>query len=198
MSSSDDDLRQRFRTVSASQVGDAMNRLNVMDQGVVPLGDFEQLVGRAFTVQTAAGDNKMIHEAIAEIVPGDVLVVDAQSDTTRALVGELLAERYQKIGCAGFVIDGAVRDAKEIASLRFPVYARGITPAGPYRHGPGRLSRAVSVGGVVVSPGDWIIGDRDGIAVVPSDEAEEIVGKSEAKREHEHQQQLDIRAGRVV
>lgn len=198
MSLSDDVLRQRFRTVSASHVGDAMRRLNVMDQGLVPVGNFEQLVGRAFTVQTAAGDNKMIHEAIGEIVPGDVLVVDGQSATTRALVGELIAERYQRIGCAGFVIDGAVRDAKEIASLGFPVYARGITPAGPYRGGPGRLGRAVSIGGVVVSCGDWIIGDRDGIAVVPSDEAEEIVGKSEAKRDHEHQQQLDIRAGHIV
>lgn len=198
MSHTDDSLREIFLEVSASQVGDSMGRLNIMDSKLAPIGSFDRLVGRAYTVQTAGGDNKMIHDAIHEISPGEVLVVDGQAAIHRALIGELIAERYQRAGCAGFVVDGAVRDAEEISDLNFPVYARAVTPGGPYRNGPGHLQRAVSVGGVVVKPGDWIVGDRDGIAVVPYEEASEIAKRAKSKLEHELQQQRDIRAGVVT
>lgn len=189
------ELTDRLGAVSASQVGDAMERLNIMDAALGRVGAHGPMVGRAFPVQTAAGDNRIIHEAIEQLQPGDILVVDAQGATTRALIGELIAERYQRIGCAGFIIDGAVRDAEEIDALGLPVYARAITPAGPYRNGPGRMQRAVSVGGVVVHPGDWLVGDVDGVAVIPGDEIDEVLQRAEAKREQEEQQQAEIRAG---
>lgn len=189
------ELTDRLGAVSASQVGDAMERLNIMDAALGRVGTHGPMVGRAFPVQTAAGDNRIIHEAIEQLQPGDILVVDAQGATTRALIGELIAERYQRIGCAGFIIDGAVRDAEEIDALGLTVYARAITPAGPYRNGPGRMQRAVSVGGVVVHPGDWLVGDADGVAVIPGDEIDEVLQRAEAKREQEEQQQAEIRAG---
>lgn len=189
------EITERLRRVSASQVGDAMDRLNIIDSSLSRISAQGPMVGRAFPAQTAAGDNKIIHDAIEHLRSGEILVVDAQGATTRALIGELIAERYQRIGCAGFVIDGAIRDAVEIDALGFPVYARAITPAGPYRNGPGRMQRAVSAGGVVVHPGDWIVGDADGIAVIPSDEIDEVLERAEAKRVQEGRQQEEIRAG---
>ncbi|MCT1655804.1 methyltransferase [Brevibacterium luteolum] len=171
-----------------------MDRLNVVDGAIRPVWSGCGLVGRAVTVVTAGGDNRVIHEAISDLRNGDVLVVNGQGVTNRALVGELISERAQRKGCVGFVIDGAIRDADEIAELRFPVYARGVTPAGPYRNGPGHNGVPVAVGGVVVQPGDWVIGDSDGVAVVPHDQAHEILDKAEAKRDAELQQQRDIRA----
>jgi RraA family protein len=191
-------LRERFAGVSVSHLGDVMDRLNVVDGRIRPIWPGCRLVGRAVTVLTAGGDNRAIHEIIPALKDGDVLVVNGQGVTHRALIGELIAERAQRRGCAGFVLDAAVRDADEIAGLRFPVYARGVTPAGPYRNGPGRSGVPVALGGVVVRPGDWVIGDSDGLAVVPQEEAEDIVAKAESKRDTELQQQDDIRAGRIV
>src|SRR5699024_5029694 len=110
---------------------------------------------------------KVIHDVIPTLQPGDVLVVNGQSATSRALIGELMAERGQRRGSVAYVIDGAIRDVDEIGALEFPVYARAVTPAGPYRNGPGRVGVPVAIGGVVVSPGDWLVGDSDGIAVIP-------------------------------
>lgn len=191
---SETEMTERLGRVSSSQIGDAMDRLNLMDSGLSRIGSPLVMVGRAFPVQTAAGDNKIIHQAIEHLQTGEILVVDGQGATTRALIGELIAERYQRAGCAGFIIDGAVRDAEEISGLRFPVYARAVTPAGPYRHGPGRMQQAVSAGGVVVHPGDWIVGDADGIAVIPRSEADDILERAESKREQERRQQEEIRS----
>lgn len=193
--SGDTEFVERLRQVSASQVGDAMDRLNVLDSSLRRIGASGVMVGRAFPVQTAAGDNKIIHEAFEHLKTGEVLVVDGQAAVTRALVGELIAERYQRAGCAGFIIDGAVRDVEEIDELRFPVYARGVTPAGPYRIGPGRMKRAVSVGGVVVHPGDWVVGDADGVAIIPQNETSSVLERAEAKKTQELAQQEEIRAG---
>lgn len=126
-----------------------------------------------------------------------MLAINGQGSTSRALIGELMAERGQRKGCVAYVIDGAIRDVDEIGELRFPVYARAITPAGPYRNGPGRIGGPVAIGGVVVSPGDWIVGDADGLVVISNDDVDVVLVDAERKREKEAQQQLDIRAGLV-
>lgn len=190
-------VRKRFEGLTASQVSDVMDRFGVLDSAVRPVWHGASFVGRAVTVMTAAGDNKVIHDVIPTLQDGDVLVVNGQGYTNRALIGELMAERGQRRGCVAYVIDGAVRDVDEIAALQFPVYARGATPAGPYRNGPGTVGVPVAVGGVVVSPGDWIIGDSDGVAVVPQNDLEEVLTRAEKKRDQELQQQSDIRAGLV-
>lgn len=197
MSLTDVEIRERLSAVAVSQISDSMGRLNVVDAAVRAVWPNEQFVGRAATALTAGGDNKVIHEAIPLLQDGEVLVVNGQGATHRALIGELMAERGQRKGCLAYVIDGAVRDVHDLEQLGFPVYARAVTPAGPYRNGPGRLGVPVAIGGVVVNPGDWVVGDRDGLAVIPAAEVEEVLAAAEAKYESEAQQQRDIRAGLV-
>lgn len=193
----DDGVEKRLRDLTVSQVSDVMNRFGVLDSAVRPIWRGASFVGRAVTVLTAAGDNKVIHDAIPTLQDGDVLIINGQGYTNRALIGELMAERGQRRGCVGYVIDGAVRDVEEIAALRFPVYARAVTPAGPYRNGPGQIGVPVAIGGVVVFPGDWVVGDSDGVAVIPQNDLEGVLSRAEEKRDQELQQQRDIRAGLV-
>lgn len=102
-----------------------------------------------------------------DMSPGHVLVVDGGGDTTNALVGELLMLYAQQRGCAGFVLDGAVRDTAAFYEADFPCYARGVSHRGPYKHGPGAINVPVSVGGHVVHPGDIVVGDEDGVVTFP-------------------------------
>jgi RraA family protein len=187
-----DDLVNRAAALPVANIGDAMERLNVVDAQIGTVWPGARVAGRAFTVMTAGGDNKAIHEALTQIGPGDVLVVNGQGNTNRALIGELIAGRAIARGVAGFVIDGAVRDVRDLEELRFPVYARAVTPAGPYRNGPGYLQRPVAIGGVVVNPGDIVVGDDDGVAVLPQAEAADIIGRAEAKHEQETKQRAEI------
>lgn len=190
-------VEKRLRGLTVSQLSDVMDRFGVLDSAVKPVWNGASFVGRAVTVLTAAGDNQVIHEAIPTLKDGDVLVINGQGYTNRALIGELMAERAQRRGCVAYVIDGAVRDVEEISALRFPVYARAVTPAGPYRNGPGQIGVPVAIGGVVVSPGDWVVGDSDGVAVIPKNDLEGVLSRAEKKRDQELQQQRDIRAGLV-
>lgn len=169
-------------------VADALDRMGVAE-GIHPVWPGAHLCGPARTVWTRSGDNKLVHEALDLAEAGEVLVVNGGGDLTRALVGELMARRAQVRALAGFVIDGAVRDRADLEALGFPVFARGVTPAGPYKHGPGYLDRPVAIGGVCVLPGDFVLGDDDGLVVVAADQldavcerAEQIVALEDEKR----------------
>ncbi len=149
-----------------ANIADAMDRLGVAE-GIHAMWSGAKLAGPAYTIWTRSGDNRAVHQAIDAAQPGDVLVVNGGGDTTRALIGELMATRAIKRRLGGFVIDGAVRDRELIGELGLPVFARGATPAGPYKNGPGRLLCPVAIGGVCVLPGDIVLGDGDGVVVVP-------------------------------
>lgn len=149
-----------------ANIADAMDRLGVAE-GIHAMWSGAKLAGPAYTIWTRSGDNRAVHQAIDAAQPGDVLVVNGGGDTTRALIGELMATRAVKRRLGGFVIDGAVRDRELIGELGLPVFARGATPAGPYKNGPGRLLCPVAIGGVCVLPGDIVLGDGDGVVVVP-------------------------------
>jgi RraA family protein len=123
----------------------------------------QKMVGRAVTVKTRPGDNLMIYKALMDMTPGQVLVVDGGGDLNNALVGELIMLYAIQRGCTGFVIDGAVRDVAAFAAADFPCYARGAIHRGPYKNGPGQLQVPVSIGGQVIHPGDWVVGDEDGV-----------------------------------
>ncbi|GAB2832035.1 RraA family protein [Microbacterium insulae] len=191
------DLIERFARIPSANIGDGMDRLGLMDAGISPIWTGAALVGPAFTCWTRSGDNLWIHHAVDAASAGDVIVVNGSGDLTRALIGELIAARAKAKGIAGFVIDGAVRDAEGMRDYGMPVFARALTPAGPYKNGPGRLGVTIAVGGVAVSPGDIIVGDADGVAVVPKADAEsiaeaaEVVQRQEATRRHELERQLD-------
>jgi RraA family protein len=162
-----DALVERFRQVPAAMVGDALERLWVLEGDIRSMWPGATCAGPALPVYTRAGDNLAVHRALDIARPGDVLVVNGQGDTTRALLGGLLARRAQELGLAGIVVDGAVRDVDEIEAVGLPVFARASTPAGPYKNGPAEIGLPVACGGVVCSPGDIVCGDADGVAVVP-------------------------------
>jgi RraA family protein len=180
-----DSLVERFRQVAVATVSDALERLWVLDGGIRAMWPGAACVGPALPVYTRAGDNLAVHRALDIARPGDVLVVNGQGDTTRALLGGLLAGRARKLGLAGIVVDGAVRDVDEIASAGLPVFARASTPAGPYKHGPAEIGLPVACGGVVCSPGDIVCGDADGVAVVPHARAPRVAEAIGAILRHE-------------
>lgn len=187
---SPDDLVNRAGRIPTANIADAQERLGV-PRNINPIGLDSRLVGLAYTVQTRPGDNLFVHKALDRAAAGDILVIDGGGDTSRALIGDLIALKARHNGIAGFVIDGAVRDAVEIAALGVPVFAAGVTPAGPYKHGPGRLGTPVAIGGVVVSPGDLIVGDSDGVVVVPAADAAAVIAAAEAVLEIEQSKRAD-------
>lgn len=123
--------------------------------------------GNAVTVNVRSGDNLMIHKALQLLQPGDVLVVDGGGDISRALFGEIMMTVAKSRGAIGAVFDAAIRDVEAFEKHRFPCWARGVNMRGPYKDGPGSINVPVSIGGMVVNPGDVILGDCDGIIAVP-------------------------------
>ena len=132
------------------------------------------LAGPAVTVKTRPGDNLMIHKALDIAEPGDVVVVDAGGDLTNALIGELMLAHAEKRGLAGIVINGAVRDYGAIRVGSYPVFAAGVTHRGPYKDGPGEVNVTIAIDGMVIEPGDLILGDDDGLVCVPFAQADEV------------------------
>jgi regulator of RNase E activity RraA len=192
-----DALMDRFAQVPAAHLSDAMNRLFAGGSRLRPMHRGAKLIGNALTVRTRPGDNLMVHKAIDIASPRDVIVVDAGGELAQAIIGEIMTTLAMTRGVAGFVIDGAVRDSGAIAAEDFPVYAAGVTHRGPYKDGPGEINVPVSVGGMVVHPGDIIVGDEDGIVAVPLAEAEALLKVCAATRQREDATLSEIRAGSV-
>lgn len=168
-------LLEQFRNVVTPHISDNMNRLQSASADLRPYHKAGRLVGAALTVKTRPGDNLLVHKAIDLAQPGDVIVVDAGGDLTNSIVGEIMLRLAHKQGVAGFVIDGAIRDTAAFMNGTFPVYARGVTHRGPYKDGPGEINVPVSVGGMIVNPGDIIVGDEDGLIAIPLTEAEALL-----------------------
>src|SRR5437016_3176780 len=160
---------ERFRPLPVANVSDVMARAAAGGARLRPLHAGGGMAGPAFTVKTRPGDNLMVHKALDLAAPGDVVVVDAGGDLTNSIIGELMLAHAEKRGIAGIVIDGAVRDITAIRAGRFPVYAAGVTHRGPYKDGPGEINVPVALNGMVIAPGDLIIGDDDGLLCVPYD-----------------------------
>lgn len=158
-------------------IGDSQERLYCVDAAIAPVGASTRLVGPAFTVYTPAGDNLAIHRALELVEPGDVLVVNGGGYQDRALIGGIIVEKALKMGLAGIVIDGTVRDLGDLRQSSLPVFARGASPAGPYKNGPGEINHPIACGGVACLPGDVVVGDEDGVVVVPQDRVPDVAAK---------------------
>lgn len=183
----DPELVELFRGLPVANIDDNMERTAAVESSVVPIGK-GQLLGTAFTVQVAQGDNLMFHAAMDLAKPGDVIVIDAGGFTERAIFGELMATYYKVRGIRGIVCDGAIRDAEGLAAMEdFPVYAKAVTPNGPYKNGPGQINVPVVIGGKVVHPGDIVVGDSDGVLFIRPENARQLaeatlaVGRKEAE-----------------
>ncbi|MFT2154374.1 RraA family protein, partial [Klebsiella pneumoniae] len=160
-----------------------------------PLAPHMAVAGPAITVEVRPGDNLAIHAAMAVAKPGDVLVIDGKGDLSCALLGEIMATQAQASGIAGIIIDGAVRDAETLSNQRFPVFAAGLNPCGPTKFIPGRVNHAISVGGAAVQAGDLVVGDIDGVVVIPRDEVRTIIELAKGKLAMESKRLVAIRDG---
>jgi RraA family protein len=161
---------------AVSNLCDSMGRTHNAAGGTLrPMHRGGILCGPALTVHTAPGDNLLIHKAIDLAQAGDVIVVDGGGALDAALIGDIMTSYALTRGVAGFVIDGAVRDTEDLAARDLPVYARGVSPRGPTREGPGEINVAVSIGGTVVHPGDIVVGDADGLVFVPAAQANAVL-----------------------
>lgn len=168
-----------FKGIPVANIGDNMNRRACMHARIRPMNT-SPLLGTAVTVKAGPGDNLMLYAALELAQPGDVIVLDAQAELSNAITGELMMTWAQTKGLAGVIVDGAVRDAEALAGMSMPVYAAGVTPNGPFKNGPGEVNVPITCGGLVVKPGDIIVGDADGIIVINPDDAAEILEKAQA------------------
>jgi RraA family protein len=192
----DPGLVDRFRAIPVANISDSMSRMSAGGPTLRPMHGGGVLAGPAFTVKARPGDNLLLHKSLDLAAPGDIIVCDGGGDLTNALIGELMIAHAIQRGLGGVVINGAVRDSAAIRAGHFPVFAAGVTHRGPYKDGPGEINVPVAIGGMVVAPGDLIIGDDDGLLCVPRLEAETIYQAAKAKNEAEEKQMAAIRAGR--
>lgn len=186
-------LLKRLAALPVSNVSD--NLLRGQGTNLEPFHRSGRMAGTALTVRTRPGDNLVVHKAIDMAAPGDVIVVDAGGALDNAIIGELMAGWAAKRGVAGMVIDGAIRDSDALSEGDFPVYAAGVTHRGPWKDGPGEVNVVISVGGMVVRPGDLVAGDRDGVIVIPQEDAERVIAAAEAQHRREQASMQAIAAG---
>ncbi|WP_049889143.1 4-carboxy-4-hydroxy-2-oxoadipate aldolase/oxaloacetate decarboxylase [Natronolimnohabitans innermongolicus] len=195
----DRDIVAAFEDVPSTIVSDVTGNVGLtIDSGIRPAYDGIDVAGTAITVKAAPGDNLIIHKAITMAEPGDVLVIDADGFTETGHIGELMCTSCQANDLAGLVIDGAYRDSREIAEMEFPVYGRAVHPRGPLKQDPGSINVPVSCGGVTVEPGDVVVGDDDGLAVVPADSAETVLERSREKLASEDDVREDVLEGEYL
>jgi len=175
----------QWASIPPAIAGDVMNRQNVMAGRISPLSTGMTIVGQARTVSVLAGDNAALHEVIGRLNPKEVLVIDAANYSDRAVWGGILNTRAKLRGINGVVLDGAARDAAEMRAMGLPVVLSALSPAGPHKGWGGSIDDRISCGGVVVMPGDIILGDDDGVTVVPLNRADTILEASLARMAYE-------------
>jgi regulator of RNase E activity RraA len=193
----DEETVRRFKELPVANGSDVMSRMTAGGARIRPLHAGGALAGPALTVKTRPGDNLMIHKALMIAEPGDVIVVDGGGELTSALIGELMISHAIEIGVGGFVLNGAVRDYGWIRANAFPVFAAGVTHRGPYKDGPGEINVPIAVDGMVIEPGDLIIGDDDGFLCVPFDRTRDLYDDARTKHEAETKTLANTQAGRV-
>ncbi|SAK84876.1 diguanylate cyclase [Caballeronia glebae] len=179
----------------AAILADVAGRRGTLNGRVKPLAPTMKVAGPAITVEVRPGDNLAIHAALAVAKPGDVIVVDGKGDVSCALIGEIMATQAHATGIAGFVIDAAVRDSHELAQGDFPVFSAGLNPCGPTKSVAGRVNFPISVAGASVNPGDLIVGDADGVVVIPKNDVARIVELAQKKLDAETARIAAIRKG---
>jgi 4-hydroxy-4-methyl-2-oxoglutarate aldolase len=189
------DQLQTLRDLGAATVYEAQGAFGAFDSGMKPIDPSVRLAGPAFTVDMRPADNLMLHYALMKAQPGDVLVVDAKGFLEAGPWGDVLTMQALKLGIAGLVINGCVRDANLLISLGFPVFCRGLSIKGTGKNQPGRVNVPVSIGDVLVNPGDVIVGDRDGLVAVPRDGVATAIEKSIARERNEDEMRAAIEGG---
>jgi len=179
----------------AAILADVAGRRGALHGRIQALRPRMKVAGPAFTVDVRPGDNLMIHAAISLAQPGDVLVIDGKGDLSSALMGTIMMTACRQLGIAGVVMDGAVRDTLEIDEMDYPVFAAGANPNGPTKNVAGRIGHPVSVGGVTVRAGDFILGDADGVVAIERERLAELIPAARKKVEDEAARVAAIQRG---
>ena len=186
---------EKFRAIPVANISDSMFRMSAGGARLRPYHAGGAMAGPALTVSSAPGDNLMVHMALNLAEAGDVIVVDAGGELTNAIIGERMLAYCQAKGFAGIVINGAVRDVGYIRANSFPVYAAGVTHRGPYKNGPGEINVSIALDGMVIEPGDLVVGDDDGLLCVPYGDVEAVYRLAHEKHEMETRTFKDIGKG---
>lgn len=188
-------LARQFLDVPVANASDCMSRMSASGARLRPMHAGGRMAGPALTVKSRPGDNLMLHKAISLAKPGDVIVVDAGGDLSNAITGEIMVGMAIKACLGGLVINGAIRDAGWIRACSFPVFAAGVTHRGPYKDGPGEINVPVAIDGMVVEPGDLVIGDDDGCLGIPFDDVATVLKAAVEKQAAEVQMIRSIADG---
>lgn len=183
---------------SAANLSDGLNKFYTMDCGIRQMFGSSRMVGTAVTVKVRSGDNLMLHKALELIKPGDVLVVDTQGGYGYAVAGELMVRCMKELGLSGMVVDGTVRDLEECEKIGMPIFARGTVCGAGDKAGPGEINFPIACGGVVVMPGDLVVGDIDGVVVVPKDDVHDVFMAADKKLASERKRHEEISKGIYV
>lgn len=176
-------IYDQYGNISSVCISDALEGLNNMNVAIKPLKEEYRIVGSACTVKMLANDNLIVLKGIRMAKPGDVLIVDAKGYDYNAIAGDFVIGMAKALGLAGVVTDGTIRDVVGIKELGFPVFCKGVTNAAGGKAGKGEVNVSVSCGGVAVNPGDIIVGDADGVVVLPRERAEEIFIAAQEKEQ---------------
>jgi len=191
-------LTQRFQRLPLGNICDANGRRGSMDSAIRPVDPTLHMAGPAYTVRCHPGDNLAIHKAIAQAPSGSVLVIDAGGFTGGGHIGEIMCFACMKRGLLGLVIDGTCRDSDDIQALGFPVFSRGFCPNGTVKETVGQTGIPILCGGVAVRPGDWVVGNRDGVVVVAREEVEPVLERAEAIAQKEIQVLEELKQGKTT
>jgi regulator of RNase E activity RraA len=181
---------EEFQKLPTTCISDALKGLNNMDGSIKPLKEEYKVSGPACTVKVLANDNLIVLKGIRMAKPGDVLVVDAKGYEYNAIAGDFVVGMAQTLGLAGIVADGTIRDILGVKKLNFPVFCKGTTVAAGGKAGIGEVNVPISCGGVPVNPGDIIIGDADGVVVVPQEQAQTVL-QAAMDKEHKDQERAN-------
>ena len=163
----DEKLVANLKSLPTSILSDSMGRVNAMMAEIKPITENISMAGPAVTVQCMVGNNTIIHRAIYVAQAGDILVIDAKGHKDTAIWGYIMTKAAMYRGIKGVIIDGSIRDVKENRETGFPIFCRGITPGGPHKGSGGNINVPIKCGGVAISPGDFVVGDDDGVVIVP-------------------------------
>jgi 4-hydroxy-4-methyl-2-oxoglutarate aldolase len=191
------DIVKQFQ-VPTGYITDLQGRRGALDCGIKPLFEFPAIVGPALTVKTVPDDNLAVFAAMGVVRAGDVLVIATDNWTGSAVLGDLVAAMFTNSGLAGVVTDGAARDVAGIGQVGLPVFARGLTANSSQKNGPGTIGAEISIGGVIIRSGDIIVGDRDGVAVMPQEKIPESLEGMQALRAREAGLEERIAAGMAM
>jgi regulator of RNase E activity RraA len=190
------ELVSKFRDFATPNLADAMGRFHFMDAGIQSRTGLA-LCGLAITVMTRPADNLMVHKAMEIASRGDVIVVNTTGNRTSAVFGELMGHAAVAVGLGGLVVDGAIRDVEALRIQKFPAFSRSVSAGGCDKDGPGEINVPIVCGNTVVMPGDIVVGDAEGVVVIPQQDAEEVLSLATALKSRETKRIEEIDGGQI-